>query len=146
MELRATITGHTAGDNYDIKREKERGTWKKAGGTWTQLTHVGPGADDDKNNDDECLSPTGSPKRIYSEDRPGFNSKANPVGDATATEAVYKASFEEFVKINGTDDPSRYKWYSIMWLKKKGAPATWKVDKTEGKIYYGSTTVGTGNP
>ena len=147
MELRGDISGHTSGAQYDFKRTKERATWKKVSGTWTQLTHVGPGADDDRSDQDEDLTPQNN--HIYVVDLPGFGSLSNPVGDASATEAVYKASFVEYVNARiGTGSWSRnsnnFPWHSITWLEKVGG--TWRRKAGKNELATGSTTVGTGNP
>ena len=81
---------------YDIKRTKERGTWSRTGTVWQQDSHVGPGADDDAPplpDQDEDLTPSSS-GHIYVCDTPGWSSVV-----AFADEAVYKASFIEFVNI-----------------------------------------------
>ncbi len=147
MELRGVVSGHRAGVQYDFKRTKERATWKKVSDTWTQLSHVGPGADDDSHDQDEDLTPENN--HIYVEDGPGFRSLSNPVGDAGATEAVYKASFVEFVKArNGSGSWSKvssdFNWHSISWLEKSGG--SWRRKSSANEIETGSTTVGTGNP
>jgi hypothetical protein len=144
MELRGDVTGHVATAQYDFKRTKERGTWKKVGGTWSQVTHVGPGADDDSHNSDESLTPASN--HIYVIDTPGFNSLANPVGDASATEAVYKASFIETcnVKVGAgawAQSSNSVEWHSISWLEKTGG--TWQRKAGSSEIATGTTAVGT---
>lgn len=146
MELTGTITGHVATASYDIKRTKERGTWKKVGGTWTQLTHVGPGADDDSHDSDEDLTPSND--KIYVVDTPGFQSNT-PVNDASATEAVYKASFNEFVNVrlgtgSWTKSSNDFAWHSISWFEKVGG--NWQRKANASEIATGSTTVGSGDP
>ncbi|HRJ71134.1 MAG TPA: hypothetical protein PLS03_02850 [Terrimicrobiaceae bacterium] len=126
---------------YDIKRTKERGTWSKTGATWTQDTHVGPGADDDSTNTDEDLTPSTS-DHIYSADYPGFTSTT-----AFADEAVYKASFIEYLNIkvgsaSAKKGSTDYPWHSITWLDKSGASWIRKSGATN-EINTGSTTVGT---
>lgn len=147
MELRGDITNHQAGTDYDFKRTKERGTWKLVGGTWTQISHVGPGEDDDSHNDDEDLTPENN--HIYTEDGPGFRDLVDPVSDAAATEAVYKASFIETanVRVSGgswTKSSNDVNWHSITWLEKVGG--NWQRKAGNNEIETGSTTVGTGNP
>jgi hypothetical protein len=147
MELQALIADDEPGAAYDIKRVKERSSWQKIGGTWNNLTHVGPGADDDPDNLDECLTPTTSPGHIYSEDQPGFARTAGL--DPTATEAVYKASFTESVEIvpaggGGYTDATMFDWHSTTWLTK--ASGTWDVDAAKSEIAPGSVTVGTAAP
>lgn len=147
MELRGDITGHHATAAYDFKRTKERGTWKLAGGTWTQVSHVGPGEDDDGHDQDEDLTPENN--HIYTEDGPGFRNLGDPFGDATTTEAVYKASFIEFANVRvGSGSWSKssndYQWHSITWLEKVGG--SWQRKAGANEIASGSTTVGTGNP
>ncbi len=148
MEIRGDITGHVTGAQYDIKRTKERGTWKKVGTAWTQLSHVGPGADDDSHNDDEDLSPENN--HIYVIDTPGWDTLANPTGDNSATEAVYKASFTETCNVKvGTgswaQSSNSLNWHSITWLE-KAASGSWQRKAGASEIATGSTTVGTGDP
>jgi len=147
MELRGDITGHRAGIQYDFKRTKERGTWKRVGAAWTQLTHVGPGADDDAHDQDESLSPVNS--HIYVEDGPGFGSLANPMGDPAATEAVYKASFVESCNVRDgagawSKRSNAVTWHSITRLEKVGGG--WRRKAGLNEIELGSITVGTGAP
>jgi len=148
MEIRGDISGHVGGAQYDFKRTKERATWKKVGSTWTQLTHVGPGANDDAHNDDEDLTPQND--HIFVIDTPGFGSAtSNPTGDASATEGVYKASFTEScnVKVGSgawTRSSNTLDWHSISWLEKSGG--SWRRKTGSSEIDTGSTTVGTGNP
>jgi len=134
--------GAIANVSYDIKRTKERATWSKTGSTWQQDTHVGPGADDDSHDGDEDLTPSVD-EHIYVIDTPGFNSSIS-----FADEAVYKASFVEFVNIKlgssgwikCSDD---YEWHSITWLEDNGS-GTWRRKTSEpNEITPGSTTVGT---
>ncbi|WP_457651877.1 eCIS core domain-containing protein [Rhodocaloribacter sp.] len=147
MELRGVVSGHQPSVQYDFKRTKERATWKKVSGSWTQLSHVGPGADDDSHDQDEDLTPKNN--HIYVEDGPGFRSLSNPVGDTSATEAVYKASFIEFVKArkgsgSWTKVSGDFEWHSISWLEKSGG--SWGRKSGANEIETGSTPVGTGNP
>lgn len=126
---------------FDIKRTKERGTWSKNAGTWAQDTHVGPGADDDSENSDEDLTPSPD-DHIYSTDYPGFISST-----AFADEAVYKASFVEYLNIKiASASPKKgsgdYPWHSITWLTKSGTNWVRKTGATN-EITPGSTTVGT---
>jgi len=125
---------------YDIKRTKERATWSRNGTTWQQSTHVGLGADDDSVNTDEDLTPS-TTDHIYVEDWPGFQSST-----AFADEAVYKASFVEFVNIqlggNWLKCSDDYAWHSITWLENGGT--LWQRKAGEpNEITTGSTTVGT---
>jgi hypothetical protein len=147
MEIRGDITGHVAGAQYDIKRTKERATWKKVGAAWTQLSHLGPGADDDSHDSDEDLTPENN--HIFVIDTPGFEGLGNPTGDAAATEGVYKASFVETcnVKVGAgawAQSSNSLEWHSISWLEKSGA--TWRRKAGSSEIGTGSTTVGTGDP
>jgi hypothetical protein len=147
MELRGDIIGHNPLYTYDFKRTKERATWKKVGTTWSQLTHVGPRADDDSHNQDEDLIPDGN--KIFVIDTPGFLDKNDPVGDNSATEAVYKASFVETAKVLKPGETwktvsNSYNWFSISWFEKHGG--SWRRKAGSNKIESGSTTVGTGNP
>lgn len=146
MELRATIDDDEVGATYDIKRTKERSTWKRVSGAWTNLTHVGPGADDDSHNSDECLTPNSSPGHIYSIDVPGFNGSAG--FDAAATDMVYKATFTEYVEImttnGGTTSGNTFDWHSITWVTQSGG--TWSIDAARSEIASGSVTVGTTAP
>lgn len=146
MELRANIADDEPGASYDIKRIKERSTWQRIAGFWLNLSHVGPGADDDSANDDECLTPSTSPARIYSIDYPGFSSTAalNPV----ASEAVYKATFTEWVEVTtgatGATSRLTFDWHSVTWLTRSGG--TWSMDATRSEIEPGAVTVGTTAP
>jgi hypothetical protein len=147
MELRGDISGHRAGIQYDFKRSKERATWKQVGGAWTQLSHEGPGADDDDRDQDESLSPVGT--HIYVEDGPGFRGLANPVNDATATEAVYKASFTESCNVRDGSGPwskrsNDVNWHSVTWLENAGG--AWRRRAGSNEIALGNVTVGTGDP
>lgn len=147
MELRGDITGHTTGADYDIKRTREGGVWKKVGTSWTQLIHDGPGADDDSSNVDEDLTPEND--HIYVIDAPGFRNINNPVGDASATEAVLKGNFIESVNVrvgtgSWTKNSNDFAWFSVTWLEKVGG--TWRRKAGLNRIETGSTTVGTGDP
>jgi len=147
MELRGDISGHVAGAQYNFKRTKERATWKKAGDVWSQVTHVGPGADDDLHDSDESLAPVND--HIYVEDGPGFTGLANPIGDAAATEAVYKASFVETCNVRvgtgaWTKSSNEVAWHSVTWLEKSGA--NWVRTAGSNEIEPGSTFVDTGSP
>lgn len=147
MELRADIDNDEPGASFDIKRSKERSTWKRVGGVWTNLSHVGPGADDDSSNNDECLTPSTSPGHIYSEDQPGFPNSAS--FDAAATDMVYKASFTESVEIVdgagvGRTDGNFFDWHTITWASQSGG--TWSIDAARSEIASGSVTVGTTAP
>jgi hypothetical protein len=146
MELRGDVSGHVRGAQYDIKRTKERATWKNVGGTWTQESYLAPGTDDDATNDDEDLTPKHD--HIYSVDSPGIDDITDPVGDATATEAVYKASFIESVNVNAgagwTKSSNDFEWHSISWLENVGG--TWQRKAGANEVEPGPTTVGTGDP
>ncbi len=147
MELQASISNHEEGASYDIKRVKERSTWKRVGGVWINLSHVGPGADDDSHNADECLTPSYSPPHIYSTDEPGFNGAAS--FDAAATDMVYKASFTEFVEItdsygNTSTDGNGQDWHTISWVSQSGG--AWALDAAKSEVATGSVTVGTAAP
>ena len=146
MLLQSTISpaGFNAVGNvsYDIKRTKERATWSKSGATWTQDTHVGPGADDDGHDGDEDLTAS-SDDHIYVTDTPGFNSATS-----FADEAVYKASFVEFVNIKfGSSSwikcSGDYDWHSITWLEDNGSGHWQRKTSESNEIDTGSTTVGT---
>ena len=130
---------------YDIKRTKERGTWSRTGTVWQQDSHVGPGADDDAPplpDQDEDLTPSSS-GHIYVCDTPGWSSVV-----AFADEAVYKASFIEFVNIKlgssgwlkCTDD---YEWHSCTWLEDIGIGIWGRKIAGINEIAPGSITVGT---
>lgn len=147
MELRGDIYGHNPLLRYDFKRTKERATWKLIGTSWTQLTHVGPGADDDSHNQDEDLTPDSN--QIYVIDTPGFRNKSNPVRDHSAGEAVYKASFVETVKAkkiigSWTTISNSFRWHSISWFE--NVSGSWQRKAGSNEIETGSTTVGSGDP
>lgn len=160
MELKAFISNHLPGATYDIKRVKESNVWERTGtGAWASLAHQGPGADDDPSDYDECLTPRVTPAppsnthHIYSLDQPGllpYYPSSNTIVSASATEAVKKASFTEWVAITDTDgagasDPNSYDWHMILWLTKESG-GTWSVDTTRSEIEPGSVTVGTNGP
>jgi hypothetical protein len=147
MEVRGDIDGHRPDAQYDFKRTKERATWKKVGATWTQVSHVGPGEDDDKTDDDESLTPVNN--HIYSEDIPGFEGLNDPLGDAAATEEVYKASFVESVNVkvgsgSWAKNSNDFLWHSITWLEK--VAGQWRRKPGANEIEAGATNVGTGDP
>lgn len=148
--MQVTITpsgfGAFSSVSYDIKRTKERATWRKdAGAPWKQdNNHVGPGEDDDTlngvvYNDDEDLTPSSS-DHIYSEDWPGFG-----LLSAVPDEVVYKASFIEWntIGLGGwkrcSDD---YPWHSITWLENTGSGWQRKAGASN-EIAPGAITVGT---
>jgi hypothetical protein len=148
MELQAYLNNEP-GASYDLKRVKERSTWERVGGKWNLTSNIGPGADDDSTDTDECLTPQIKPPYlpyIFSEDQPGFSSRAG--FDGAATDAVYKASFTESVSITAGGktavDPKTFDWHTITWLV-KGA-AGWSIDKTRTEIASGSVTVGKTGP
>jgi hypothetical protein len=146
-EMQANLANHETGATYDIKRIKERSTWQKVAGAWSNLSHVGPGADDDSSNSDECLSPSTSPECIYSVDGPGFKNASGFA--ANADEAVYKATFTESVEVRdaagvGSSAGTTLDWHSIAWLTKTGG--TWTYDPARSEITTGSVTVGTTAP
>lgn len=146
MELRGDITGHVPQVQYDFKRTREGGIWKKVGGSWIQRFHDGPGQNDDATDADEDLTPVNN--HIYVEDIPGLGSDPSS-GDASATEAVLKGSFIEWVNVkvgtgSWTKRSNEFEWHSITWLEKVGG--NWRRKAGENEIETGSTTVGTGNP
>ncbi len=151
MELQPFIANHESGASYDIGRVIERSVWEKIGGSWNLLGNRPSGSDDDPNNDDECLTPMFYTPRgeyyLYVEDQPGFGSTG--FLDASATEAVYKASFIESVEITDaggttTTDPTTCPWHTVLWLTKSGG--AWAVDAARSEIELGSVTVGTTAP
>jgi hypothetical protein len=148
MELQAAISGHAAGATYDIKRTKERSTWERVGGAWTNLTHEGPGAPDDAHNNDECLTPSGTPPKIYVVDVPGMQPAYLAGRTAGATDVVYKASFIEFVEIGGPAGGSTsgniFNWHTITWANKPAG--TWVVNAANSEIAPGAVPVGTASP
>jgi hypothetical protein len=149
MELEAFIADDETGAAYDVKRVKERSTWQRVGGAWNNLTHVGPGADDDSHNDDECLTTSVTIPflpAVYSIDSPGFTTTGF---DPAATDAVYKASFVESVRITPAaggafNDTKTFAWHTISWLTQTGG--TWAMDVARSEIAPGSVAVGTGAP
>ena len=98
-------------------------------------------------DDDESLTPVNN--HIYVEDGPGFTGLADPIGDAAATEAVYKASFVETCNVkvgtgSWTKSSNEVAWHSITWLEKSGA--AWSRTAGWNEIELNSTFVGTGSP
>jgi hypothetical protein len=150
MQLQAFISGGEAGARYDIKRIKERSTWDMVGGVWNNTSHAAAGTDDDSTNSDECLTPTTVVPYlpyIYSLDEPGVQGSGGLA--ASATEAVYKATFREWVEITDAsggkaNDGNWYDWHSITWLTKTGG--SWGVDPLRSEISSGAVAVGTTAP
>lgn len=113
MELAFTISGHRPGMEYEITRTRRNALWFRNAAGWTRLgtTPMGTG-DDPVPEVDECktLSRT---NRIYSEDRPGWQTinvpapagtifRSNLFGAPVATpanalEVVSRMSFAEWV-------------------------------------------------
>jgi hypothetical protein len=127
---------------YDIKRTKERGAWSKLGSVWQQYDHDGPGADDDNHDEDEDLTPSVD-GHIYVLDAPGFT-----ISSSFADEAVYKASFIEFVKIKlgfsgWIKCSDNYEWHSITWLEDNGSGKWKRKSSGPNEIAPGAITVGT---
>jgi hypothetical protein len=142
MELRVYMLNHEAGASYDIKRTKHRKVSQRIGGTWSTVAEVGPGADDDSSNRDECLTPTFSMvgDYIYSTDAPGFRTRANPVNVApAATDVAYIANFTESVRITHggttTDDPTTFDWHSVSWATKVNG--SWEFNTANSEIEPG---------
>lgn len=149
MEVRGDITGHVASAQYDFKRTKERGIWKKVGAVWTQESHTAAGTDDDATDNDEDLIPENN--HIFSNDRPGWpRPLANYSSDANATEVVYKASFIETCNVRlGTGtwakSSNALEWHSVTWVCKTASGA-WQRKPGANEIATGAITVGTGTP
>jgi hypothetical protein len=145
VELRANIADHQEGTKYDIKRTKEASVWEKVASTWNNRHYEGPGADDDPDNMDECLTPSRNPPplHIYSLDGPGLTDVA--WADPAATEIVAKWTFFENVDITppiGVGvETIPFAWHSIVWLTKHDG--TWTMDKKRSEIARGKIKVDT---
>jgi hypothetical protein len=149
MELRGDIAGARPGIEYDFRRTKERTVWKKVAGAWSVVKHAPAGTPDDENNDDEYRTPVNN--HIYVIDTPGFDIFTNPVPDARATEAVYKASFVEICNARDTFAAwtlrsNAFEWHSTTWLEKVGADWRRKAGAGANEIAPGRIPVGSGNP
>lgn len=111
MELRATISGHRSGIEYDITRTRRDSLWQRVGGVWACLGSNPMGTNDDHRDTDECLVPH-SGEFIFAVDRPGVPMLALPtptvaldagaiypgvVTSAAAQDLVFRLSFAEWV-------------------------------------------------
>jgi hypothetical protein len=122
VELRGDIAGKAEKVQFDFRRTKEQSIWKKANGVWTEVNHLGPGQDDDRENTDEDLAPKNN--HIYSLDGPGLPDLRMPLGRELtpgADEALYKATFLESVEARvppagWTRVSNEFAWHSITWL------------------------------
>lgn len=142
IELKATISNHSSGYSYDIKRTKEGKAWQRNGtsDSWHKIDENKAGTPDDPLPDvDECLTPIASDSNhhIYSEDRPGFKSAA---ASGSYTDKVYKKNFTEFVRITRADsttydDSNTQDWHNIVWITKSGS--TWSLDSSRSEIDTG---------
>lgn len=126
MEFQATLKpgGITVPGlvEFDIKREAWARFWTKwdVNGEWEPYLTVVPWDDDDPNNNDEDLSPSGS-NHIYSIDGPGWGSPYRVY--LSYDHVALIADFRErvMIKIDGTwyQCSDFYKWKTSMYLKPK---------------------------
>ena len=148
MELRGDISGHRPGIEYDFKRTKEVGIWKRVGESWQQIRYQPRGTEDDNTERDEDNTPTNN--HIYSLDGPGLMDLSGPIpGAFGADEAVYKGSFVEFVHArmrpgSWTPVSNQFEWHTITWLEKVNG--SWQRVAGANEIEEGSTFVGQGSP
>ncbi|PJJ10312.1 uncharacterized protein DUF4157 [Flavobacterium sp. 1] len=144
IELKAFILNDDTSHSYDIKRTKHGKVWIKSSGAWTNPINLGPGNDDDSHNRDEFLTSQITVPYlpyIYSMDAPGFNNRANPIANSSATEAILSGNFIEFVRVtrpNNTtyDDTRAFNWHSMIWIV-KNVSGTWDVNASRSVIGTG---------
>jgi hypothetical protein len=159
MEMIFRINGAIPpGTEFDITRTVADGLWQQDGGAWTRLGGLPAGTNDDRHDQDECLSPVGG--RIFVIDTPGVGGSLNLAGvaipgagnvSATATAAVWKLSFAEWVIARNRglgigwqriSTPTFHRWHSILSVASAGG-AWSRVDTPSGQhneIALGSIT------
>lgn len=159
MEMVFRINGAIPpGTEFDITRTVADGLWQQDGGAWTRLGGLPAGTNDDRHDQDECLSPVGG--RIFVIDTPGVGGSLRLAGvaipgagnvSATATAAVWKLSFAEWVIARNRglgigwqsiSAPTFHRWHSILSVASVGG--VWsRVDTPSGQhneIALGSIT------
>jgi hypothetical protein len=148
MELRGDISEHRTGVEYDFKRTKERAIWKSTDQGWEMLQYDARGTDDDRSPRDEDITPENN--HLYSIDGPGLLDLFNPIPDAaTAHEAVYKASFVEWVNARVAGGPwtqvsNQFDWHSVTWLENLNG--NWQRKRGQNEIEPGPIIIGAGLP
>ena len=148
MELRGDITEHRTGVEYDFKRTKERAIWKRTDEGWEMLQYDARGTEDDRSPRDEDITPENN--HLYSVDGPGLMDLFNPIpGASTAHEAVYKASFVEWVNARVAGGPwtpvsNTFEWHSVTWLENLNG--NWQRMRGQNEIEPGPIIIGTGLP
>jgi hypothetical protein len=137
MEMIFRINGAIPpGTEFDITRTRATGLWQQDGGAWARLGGNAAGTNDDHHNADECLTPVGG--RIFVIDTPGLSGTLDPTGvnflgagtvAATATAAVWKLSFAEWVIARNrglgigwkrVSTPEFHRWHSIFSVELVG--------------------------
>ncbi len=130
MEMIFRINGAIPpGTEFDVTRTRAAGLWQRDAGVWSRLGGNPAGTNDDHHDQDECLTPVGN--RIFVIDTPGLGGSLNPRGvsflgsgtvAATATDAVWKLSFAEWVIARNRSlgigwvrisTPLFHRWHSI---------------------------------
>lgn len=146
MELRGDISGKAEKVQFDFRRTKEMAIWWKGNADWTRDVYTPPGKDDDALNRDESLTPTKG--HIYTLDGAGLPDLGMPLGprmSSKAKEAVYKASFLEFVEARvppagWTRVSNEFAWHTVTWLEKKGG--LWERKAGKNEIEAGPLKIG----
>jgi hypothetical protein len=125
MEIQGTLSAHDPRLKYEFRRGIERSMWFRKGPDWLPQEdddHVGPGADDDKTNRDEFLTPSTFPSHIYVIDRAGF-AHSSAGAARMADEAVYMMNAVEsaWVNVSGRWLLMRSLcWCTSTWLERYG--------------------------
>ena len=131
MEMIFRINGAIPpGTEFEITRTKATGFWQQDAGVWSRLGGWPAGTSDDHHDQDECQTPVGG--RIFVVDTPGLPGSLDPTGfaipaagpvAATATAAVWKLSFAEWVIARNRglgigwqriSTPTFHRWHSIL--------------------------------
>ncbi|MEV0649351.1 hypothetical protein AB0I28_29255 [Phytomonospora sp. NPDC050363] len=132
MEIRGDVVGDHGDTTFDFKRWVTMRLYYRVGGEWTlkrSLDHT----DDDSNDSDEHLTPTGD-GHIYSIDAPG---PVYPDRSSRATHVLYVATFGEWVLATNTlaeqqwNVSDQLEWHSISKLAKR-ADGGWGRDPEFG--------------
>jgi hypothetical protein len=140
MEIQFTLAGHRRGIEYDILRTRRSSLWQRVGGAWSRLESDPMGTDDDRHNDDECLTPRGG--RLFVRDTPGwdialpaphgtiFRGVSGVAHNVNATDVVSRDSFAEWVIARSKADGISWKaispgpftfWHCVIWLTRDSA-------------------------
>jgi hypothetical protein len=164
MEMQFVLSHHCRGLEYDVVRTRRNSLWERRNGAWMRLESQSMGTRDDRRDVDECLTPRN--RRIFVEDRPGWNQVALPApaesrfdggtrrGHADATEVVLRASFAEWVQARSRLEgipwtrlalpprrdgtlPRHIYWHTITWLRRDAA-GRWILDRARSRIRLGA--------